>query len=51
MAQEILRLFQKNEINNIKEKKIIVMAGHEEGLIFFGKDLEGATEILLHFLN
>jgi len=47
MANEIFRLFQET---NVKEEKIIVMAGHEEGIISFGKNLDEAGEILLNFL-
>lgn len=47
MANEIFRLFQETKV---KEEKIIVMAGHEEGIISFGKDLEEAGNILLNFL-
>ncbi len=44
MANEIKRLFRET---NVSEEKIIVMAGHEEGIISFGKDLYEAGEILL----
>jgi L-ribulose-5-phosphate 4-epimerase len=51
MANEIKRLF----INtNVNIEKIIVMAGHKEGIVTFGKTLDEAGEILLkrfHKLN
>jgi len=46
MAKEILRLFNET---NLFEKKIVVMAGHEEGIVSFGKSLEEAADILLEF--
>ena len=47
MALEIKRLFNST---NLIEQKILVMAGHEEGAISFGKDLEEAGDIILrHF--
>lgn len=47
MANEIFRLFKET---NVKQEKIIVMAGHDEGIITFGKNLEEAGEVLLNFL-
>ena len=44
MANEIFRLFKETDI---REKKILVMAGHKEGVISFGKDIEGAGNVLL----
>lgn len=44
MAKEIFRLFQET---NVQQQKILVMAGHEEGIIAFGKSLEEAGNILL----
>jgi ribulose-5-phosphate 4-epimerase/fuculose-1-phosphate aldolase len=47
MALEIKRLFNST---NLIEQKILVMAGHEEGVISFGKDPEEAGDIILkHF--
>ena len=46
MAYEIKRLIKNENI----EKKIIVMAGHEEGIITFGKNLDEAGKILLDIL-
>ena len=48
MAREIMRLFKEEEL---KEKKIIVMAGHEDGVIVFGKDLEEAGKVILSYLE
>lgn len=48
MALEIKRLFNDNDFN--KTGNIIIMAGHEDGIISFGKDLKEAYNILLkHF--
>ena len=45
MAKEILRLFRET---NLIEKKILIMAGHEEGIVTFGKTLDEAGKILLN---
>ena len=45
MANEIKRLFDKTEFS---KEKIIVMGGHREGIISFGKDFEEAGSILLN---
>ena len=47
MAYEIFRLFEES---NVKEQKIIVMAGHDEGIIVFGETLEEAGKIILDIL-
>ncbi len=44
MADEILRLFRETEL---PRSKLAAMAGHEEGLIAFGRDLDEAGAILL----
>jgi ribulose-5-phosphate 4-epimerase/fuculose-1-phosphate aldolase len=44
MANEIIRLFEET---SVKDKKMIVMGGHREGIITFGKTLDEAGEILL----
>ena len=44
MAKEIKQLFTKS---NIHLEKIIVMGGHKEGIISFGKNLEEAGNIIL----
>jgi L-ribulose-5-phosphate 4-epimerase len=44
MAWEIDRLFKDT---NLKEVKILVMAGHLEGIVSFGSDLDKAGKILL----
>ena len=46
MAYEIVRLYNKT---NLPEKKILVMGGHKEGIISFGKDLNEAGEIILNY--
>jgi L-ribulose-5-phosphate 4-epimerase len=48
MAWEIERLFKET---NLKKLKILVMAGHEEGIITFGRDLDEAGSILLSCCN
>lgn len=47
MAKEIFRLFKES---NVKQEKIIVMAGHEEGIITFGSSIENAGNLLLSYL-
>lgn len=48
MAEEIIRLCQEE---TTKQLKIIVMSGHEEGIITFGRDLTEAGDILLGYLS
>jgi len=48
MAKEIIRLFKED---NLIETKILVMSGHEEGIISFGTNLEEAGNILLDRYN
>ena len=48
MADEIKRLFIET---NVSTEKIIAMAGHEEGIIAFGKTLDEAGGILLKRLG
>ena len=48
MAKEIIRLFKEDDL--IKTQ-ILVMSGHEEGIISFGKNLEAAGKILLDRYN
>ena len=38
-------------VNNprLSSKKIIVMSGHEEGILTFGKSLAEASNVLLHY--
>jgi len=43
IANEVKRLFIETDL---MEKKIFVMAGHEDGVISFGKDLKEAWDIL-----
>jgi L-ribulose-5-phosphate 4-epimerase len=47
MALEIKRLFKTTDV---LDKKILVMGGHEEGIITFGKDLEDAGALILNCL-
>ncbi|MCB0711479.1 MAG: class II aldolase/adducin family protein [Ignavibacteriae bacterium] len=44
MAWEIERLWRES---NLPEEKIVVMAGHPEGIIWFGKDLEEIVDARL----
>ncbi len=48
MAQEITRLFQETDV---AKQKILLMAGHEEGVFTFGKTLEEAGEVLLRWFE
>jgi ribulose-5-phosphate 4-epimerase/fuculose-1-phosphate aldolase len=48
MAYEIMKLFRENYV--IK-KRILVMGGHKEGIISFGKDLQEAGNVLLDYFN
>ncbi|MDF1672500.1 MAG: class II aldolase/adducin family protein, partial [Vicingaceae bacterium] len=47
MASEILRLFKET---SIQQEKIMVMGGHDEGIIAFGKNLQEAGKVLLDIL-
>jgi L-ribulose-5-phosphate 4-epimerase len=44
MAYEIARLFK---VSDVRRRKLFVMAGHEGGIVAFGKNLEGAFEIVM----
>ena len=46
MAKEISRLLKQQFTI---EKKIIIMAGHEQGIIAFGKDIDEAGSVLLSY--
>ena len=48
MAREITRLFKES---HLPMKKIMVMAGHSEGLIAFGSDLEEAAAVILPLIE
>jgi L-ribulose-5-phosphate 4-epimerase len=43
MAYEIVRLF---DVGDVRTRKIFVMAGHEGGIVTFGKNFEDAFDIL-----
>jgi len=47
MAKEICRLFEES---NLAEEKIFAMAGHEGGIVSFGKDLNEAGQNLFSML-
>jgi L-ribulose-5-phosphate 4-epimerase len=44
MAHEVTRLFK---LTDVQSRKIFVMAGHERGIVAFGRDLEEAFAVLL----
>jgi hypothetical protein len=44
MANEIMQLFTHTKA---RSRKIVVMAGHEGGILTFGKDLEEAFAVLM----
>jgi ribulose-5-phosphate 4-epimerase/fuculose-1-phosphate aldolase len=44
MANEIVQLFTRTDVQS---RKIVVMAGHEGGILTFGKDLEEAFAVLM----
>jgi ribulose-5-phosphate 4-epimerase/fuculose-1-phosphate aldolase len=44
MAYEVTRLFKATDVQN---RKILVMAGHEGGILAFGRDLEEAFVVLM----
>lgn len=44
MAYEVTRLFR---VTDAQSRKILVMAGHEGGIVAFGKDLEEAFVVLM----
>jgi ribulose-5-phosphate 4-epimerase/fuculose-1-phosphate aldolase len=48
MAREVARLFRETDV---KEKKVFAMAGHEEGVVSFGKSLGEAGRIMLKFFE
>jgi L-ribulose-5-phosphate 4-epimerase len=48
MAQEIMHLF---DVNDVRSRKILVMAGHQDGIVAFGKNLEEAFDVLTRVRN
>jgi L-ribulose-5-phosphate 4-epimerase len=44
MANEIMQLFKRTDVQS---RKIVAMAGHEAGILTFGKDLEEAFAVLM----
>ena len=44
MANEIIQLFKRTDVQS---RKIVVIAGHEAGILTFGKDLEQAFAVLM----
>ena len=47
MAYEMMRLYRESDL---PERKLMVMGGHDEGIIAFGKDLKEAGDIILELL-
>jgi L-ribulose-5-phosphate 4-epimerase len=45
MAYEIMRLFRMTDLHS---RKILAMAGHQGGIVTFGRDLEEAFAVLRH---
>ena len=48
MACEVRQLYQKTDL---RDKKILAMGGHREGLITFGRGLEEAGSLLVKLVN
>ncbi len=48
MANEIKRLFKEE---NLGHKKVMAMAGHDEGIIAFGANLDEAAQIIKEYYN
>lgn len=48
MAEEVKRLHEKE---GLQEKKILVMAGHEDGILVFGTSMKDAASVLNNYLN
>jgi L-ribulose-5-phosphate 4-epimerase len=48
MACEIIHLFETGEVH---QRKVFVMAGHEGGIVTFGRDLEEAFTVLMQERN
>lgn len=44
MAYEIMRLFK---VSNVRNERILVMAGHDGGIVTFGEHLEDAFDVLM----
>jgi L-ribulose-5-phosphate 4-epimerase len=45
MAYEIMRLFR---LTDVHSRRILAMAGHDGGIVTFGRDLEEAFAVLMH---
>ncbi|MFZ4591856.1 MAG: class II aldolase/adducin family protein [Ignavibacteria bacterium] len=48
MANDIRRLWVNSDL---KEKRILVMAGHEGGLVVFGESIEEAYSLIMEYFN
>ena len=48
MAKEMMRLYKDTDL---RDRKILVMGGHEEGIISFGRNLDEAGKILLSHMG
>jgi len=47
MVKEVTRLFSETDV---LKKRIFSMAGHEDGIISFGKTAEEAGKVMLNYL-
>lgn len=48
MAEEIIRLCQEPQT---QQQKVIIMSGHKSGILTFGRNLNEANQILLHYFS
>jgi len=48
MAKEVKRLFVQTDV---RERRILSMGGHEDGIITFGRSTKEAGEVMLHYLR
>lgn len=48
MAKEIVRLYNNT---NVRNTRILVMAGHEDGVMSFGPDIDAAGNVILNWLD
>ena len=46
MTSEVARLFAEEQLGS---KQVFVMAGHDEGIVSFGSDLESAHKVLMQY--
>lgn len=46
MAKEVIKLYSQTDLKN---HGVLVMAGHEEGIVSFGPDVASAAKLILHW--